>query len=614
MLTRFFLWAILLSPLSQDPPKTVDQVLDAADKSLEEARRAYEAGKGRNSIVELTSAAFLAEEARLKYQAAQEFATGPAQTRAASQLRLANQLTKLINDARKAAEAPGPAPAAADPPRAPVEGVKPPPPPQVRRPSAPTGERLESSERKIKEVFKAEYAQKGAAERRAFAKKLLSQAPESAGDPPAHWVLLRDAREFAVLAGDTDTALRAIEEMDRSFEVDSSPLKAAALSALARNAKAPEDLTAIAKHYREWAEEETDLENYAAAEKAWAATAAAARKAGDAATATLATLRAKEVASTKSRFESVKTQRETLAKNPSDPAANQGVGEYLCFVKKRWEAGLPLLSKGGDPILKALAQKELAQPTNTDAQVSLGDGWWDYAGKAKADSREAIRERAASWYSRALSGSTGIDKLRIQKRLEEVEAAAVKTTGVVDLLRLIDPAKDSVHGTWSLDGSDLACEPGDATRLQIPYVPPDEYDLNISFERRTGNRGIAFILARGSTQWGLGWDYFPTQGYRSGLLLLDGAEIAPGPSTLNGPQLANGKKHELSIQVRRTGLRARLDGKTTVEWDGAFTRLTLPPNSKLPQADTLGLLAWGNRVHFSKITLTPVSGTGRKLR
>jgi hypothetical protein len=613
LLTRIFLAAAVLQPPAQDPPKTVDQVMDAADRILDEARKVYESGKSRNSMTELTSAAFLAEEARLKYQAAQEFASGPAQTRAASQFRVANQLTKLINDARKAAEAPGAAPAP-EPPRPPPAEAKPVQPLPTRRPSAPSRELLEAADKKIKEVFKAEFAQKGLAERRALARKLLSQAAESAGDPTVCWALLREARELAIQAGDADIALSAIEALDRGFEVDANPMKATALAALARNAKAPEDLQAVARRTREWAEEETDLENYPAAEKAWAATATAARKAGDVATAAASAARAKDVANLKSRYESFKTQREALANHPADPAANQGVGEYLCFVKKRWEAGLPLLAKGGDAALKAIALRDLPQPAATDAQISLGDAWWDHAARAKADAREAMRERAAHWYTRALPSAEGIEKLRLRKRLEEMETAGSKLSGAVDLLRMIEPSKDAVHGTWSLEDGGLACEPGEAVRLQIPYVPPDEYDLNISFERKAGNRGIAFILARGSAQWGLGWDYFPTQGYRSGLLLLDGAEIAPGASTLNGPQLANGKKHELSIQVRRTGLRARLDGKAAIEWDGAFTRLALPPNSKLPQADTLGLLAWGNRVHFSKVTLTPVSGSGRKLR
>jgi hypothetical protein len=426
--------------------------------------------------------------------------------------------------------------------------------------------------------------------------------------------MLQEARELAVQAGDADTALAAVEALDLAFEVNAGALKAAALSGLARSAKLPDDLLTLARRTREWAEEESESENYAAAEKAWTAAGAAARKAGDSGLAASATVRAKEVAVLRSRFEAVKTHRETLIQNPGDAPANQAVGQYLCFVRRRWEAGLPLLAKAVDPALKALARRELASPSDTEARIAAGDGWWDHAAKAKGEAAGASRERAAHWYALALPATAGVEKLRIQKRLEEMEATALKASGAIDLLRLIDPAKDGVQGTWKLEQDALACEPGDATRLQIAYRPPDEYDLQITFERRTGNRGVAVVLARGGVQWALGWDYYPTQGYRSGLLLLDGTEIPPGPSTLTGAQLVNGNKHELVIQIRKGGLKAKLDGKASIEWEGPAARLSLPPNSKLPQANLLGLVFWGNHARFTRITLTPVSGAGRKLR
>jgi hypothetical protein len=103
LLTRLALIATLASSLQA---KSVEDVLDAADKTLEEARKSYEAGKASGSLADLTGAAFLAEEARIKFQAAQEFAFGASQTRAASQFRVAGQLLKLINAARKAAGPP----------------------------------------------------------------------------------------------------------------------------------------------------------------------------------------------------------------------------------------------------------------------------------------------------------------------------------------------------------------------------------------------------------------------------------------------------------------------------------------------------------------------------
>lgn len=623
-------WVLILAGLFPNPwgigtgqepqAKTPQQVLEAADKALEDGRARYEQGKSRAALSDLTAAAFAVEEARVKYQAVQEFTSGELQARAASQLRVANQLTKLINDARKAAGAPAaPPPSEPKSPRGPAAQPEEPrpqapeslPSAAARRPAPPAAEQQKAAERQVRDLFKSEYAKKGPGERRELARTLLEQSRRSGSDVAGRWALLREAADLAAQAGDADTAVLAVEEIGTAFEVDLGALKSAALGTAAKAAKSREDLVALAARSREWAEEETELENYATAEKAWIATGAAARKASDAPLASLAAARAKELASVRARHESLKRHWETLARNSADPAANQAVGEFLCFVKERWEAGLSLLAKGNDAALRRIAAKEMSVPAEVEAQIALGDAWWDYAAKAGPEAKEAVRRRAVSWYEATVDRAEGLSQLRIRKRLEEAESSGV---GPVNLLRQIDPVRDAVQGKWSVENGELVCQPGDAVRLQIPYVPPDEYDLRIVAERRAGNRGVALGMARGSTQWGAGFDYFPQDGYRSGLLLLDGVEIPKGPHSVSGPVLDAGRRYEFLLQVRKTGVRVAVDGKAMIDWEGPFTRLGLPPNMKLPQPDTLWLASWGNRVHFSRIELTPIGGKGRRIR
>src|SRR5262249_60709109 len=52
---------------------------------------------------------------------------------------------------------------------------------------------------------------------------------------------------------------------------------------------------------------------------------------------------------------------------------------------------------------------------------ALGDGGWNAAEPPPGLARRHLRQRAAVWYSAILAELTGINKLRIEKRLPDVE-------------------------------------------------------------------------------------------------------------------------------------------------------------------------------------------------
>jgi hypothetical protein len=115
----------------------------------------------------------------------------------------------------------------------------------------------------------------------------------------------------------------------------------------------------------------------------------------------------------------VKQALATLEVKPTDPASNLTVGRFRCFQKGDWDSGLPMLALGSDSTLKALAEKELAEPKSADEQAKLADGWWTAAEKEEGTTRRHIHSQAAHWYRRALPDLTGLDKARAEKRLEE---------------------------------------------------------------------------------------------------------------------------------------------------------------------------------------------------
>ena len=128
----------------------------------------------------------------------------------------------------------------------------------------------------------------------------------------------------------------------------------------------------------------------------------------------------REMAAARTEVETAKT---ALKKNPDDPQANSIVGRYYCFERGDWERGLPCLAKAADGELSALARQETALPPVTaDDRAKRGDAWWKLAQSRDPTEKASLLVHAGTWYEQALGGLSGLEKVRIEKRLKEVVA------------------------------------------------------------------------------------------------------------------------------------------------------------------------------------------------
>src|SRR5262249_31418159 len=158
----------------------------------------------------------------------------------------------------------------------------------------------------------------------------------------------REARDLASKAGDYQAAFRVIDQMAKEYAVDALELKTAALTAAsqATNAAASKDLAEIALALAEGAVAE---DNYEAALRLLPVAEAAARKAQLPALITQIQTRGQEIRNLPKQYEAVQDAVATLKEKPDDPDANLAVGKFLCFEKRQWDRGLPLLLRGSDP-------------------------------------------------------------------------------------------------------------------------------------------------------------------------------------------------------------------------------------------------------------------------
>ncbi len=83
----------------------------------------------------------------------------------------------------------------------------------------PMGPDVAKAEAQIKELFKADLLKTKPADRLALAVKLQQLSQESANDPAARFVLLREARDLAAKSGGAELAFKAADELKTAFAV-----------------------------------------------------------------------------------------------------------------------------------------------------------------------------------------------------------------------------------------------------------------------------------------------------------------------------------------------------------------------------------------------------------
>src|SRR6185437_7250577 len=97
-------------------------------------------------------------------------------------------------------------------------------------------------DRPLREKYKAEFASRDANERGALGRKLREMA-DGEKDPAARFVLLKEARDLAIDAGDLSYCMEIIEVMGKVFMIDPAEMKASSLSlALDKSRADPETL------------------------------------------------------------------------------------------------------------------------------------------------------------------------------------------------------------------------------------------------------------------------------------------------------------------------------------------------------------------------------------
>jgi WD40 repeat protein len=289
--------------------------------------------------------------------------------------------------------------------------------------AVPSKEDQHEASKLVEEVYKDDFdAAKKPSKRAEIAKKLLKEGIETSDSLDGKYVLLTHSLKFAIDAGDATTAVLALDELAKFFEVDELAVRSEALQMLTKHIASSAQADTVIISVKRSTDQAIFEDRLEIAERLLTSGIVATKRLKNVKASLEFTAKLRRVQQLKAELDRISDARKTLEEQPADASANLAVGKYRCLRKGDWSAGLPMLVLGADKNLSSLAEADLALPTPSEKAAAVGDGWWAYAEDEKeADSTEA-RLRAVYWYKRSAAGLSGLEKARIEKRIKAVDS------------------------------------------------------------------------------------------------------------------------------------------------------------------------------------------------
>jgi WD40 repeat protein len=289
----------------------------------------------------------------------------------------------------------------------------------VQRLAVPDGEKQKVVLGQVKEIFKDEYQAATTADgRMALVEKLIEQSGEAGLDAAAKFVLLSETFKYAAEAVQPDRAFQAADQLGRQFDIDPLEWKIKAVSDMDKAAWDADSRKRVATAAMAVSRQCLLDDRAPTAEKLSELAEDAATRSRD------GELRIKtrtwnaDVRQFVKQWNLADEAKKVLATTPNDAEANTQLGKFLCLTMNDWEKGLPHLVKTDRANMRQLAELELAAPQAATGKVELADAWWEAAKSAVSDEKDAYQRRARHWYQAALTELSGLQKIKVEKRLE----------------------------------------------------------------------------------------------------------------------------------------------------------------------------------------------------
>jgi predicted Ser/Thr protein kinase len=184
--------------------------------------------------------------------------------------------------------------------------------------------------------------------------------------------------------------------------------------------------------------------------------------------------------------------------------------------------------------------------------------------------------------------------------------------GALNLLSQFDAQRGVIWGTWAYQSERLLSDRESRARIEVPFKAPEEYDLRLQFQRRSGVDAVALLvpLPKGGV---CAWEIGASGNTAAQLATLPPTPEGRNPSSFAAPMiLENDRVYVAEVQVRRDGMALLLDGKPLARWKGDWGTLSAAADWKLRSPEAVGLGSHESPTEFQRLDFLPRSGDGRR--
>ncbi|HEX5106723.1 MAG TPA: DUF1559 domain-containing protein [Pirellulaceae bacterium] len=286
----------------------------------------------------------------------------------------------------------------------------------------PPEEALAAARALFRELYGKQYDQARSWDDKAkLAKQLLADVAKVKANPAHYYELLRIVRDVAAAGGDADSAHQAAEYLTERFQIDGLAMRLKLLEDLSKSPRKTETVETLRKIARELLLDAFDADRFDVAIPAYDRLVEFTRLKGERGELSRLTQSKQPLEAARQAYVAACAAVETLKANPDDGAASETLGKYLCFVKNRWDAGLPYLVRAAEVQLRVVATIDRETARSPHDTLSLADHYWEMANDYKQPFSRGLHLRSALCYQTALDQlPDGLEKLKAQKRIDEV--------------------------------------------------------------------------------------------------------------------------------------------------------------------------------------------------
>ncbi|MCH2181438.1 MAG: hypothetical protein MK108_05480 [Mariniblastus sp.] len=293
----------------------------------------------------------------------------------------------------------------------------------AKRSPVPARAKIDATLKTVRGLYAEQYQNRQPQAQRDFAISLLAVADEDS-QLPAKYVLYSEALRISQGLGDYQTAWKAIDKISRRFEVDDIRVRAKLLTDFGKKNRDPDLAYNLTLLVQPKIQSLVDQNQFPAAIRLTESLESVAKRSRNKVLARDLTNSQKEMERLAKQYAALRPAYAALKQNPDDPPSNQSVGYFLFFEKGDYREAIPFLAKSDVPQLTAIAKQEMKTRRDSEAtdkdRLAIADRWWNLAASVEDEERQTkLRGHAAGLYSELASGLAGIDKVRVQKRIQD---------------------------------------------------------------------------------------------------------------------------------------------------------------------------------------------------